>query len=171
MGQMQILVRDGWTVAVTALYHPCSQPALALPYTAALCGNTCVHPHTAAWFCSPPLPCFAGVGQQQCGWRAEYRRRRGRTTGTAGNTFDANMDSLQQIYTPWIRSDGDAPRGNNKEFRIQKALLTEAISTREVGFVRIGVDGAWCAHECCGRRPSRFAREGCLRSGGRGRWA
>ena len=95
MGQMQILVRDGWTVAVTALYH-----ALALP-----CGNTAVQ------FWSPPLPCFAGGVGQQCGRRAEYRRRRGRTTGTAGTSFDANMDSLQQIYTPWIRSDGDVLRG------------------------------------------------------------
>ena len=132
------------------------------------------------YMCSSPHCCtvlfatfamFCWGRSAPAGRRAEYRRRRTLTTGTAGNTFDANMDSLQQIYTPWIRSDGDAPRGNNKEFSIQKASLTEAISTREVGFVRIGVDGAWCAHECCGRRPSRFAREGCLRSRGRGRWA
>ena len=105
---------------------PCS---LALPSTLGL-HVLIPTPHCTALVATSAMFC-KGVGQQQqCGRRAEYRRSRGRTTGTAGNTFDANMDSLQQIYTPWIRSDGDAPRGNNKEFRIQKALLTEAISRR-----------------------------------------
>ena len=113
---MQILVRDGWTVAVTALYHA------RLPLHC-LVG---ILQHGVGRHLCHVLPGGVVVGQQ-CGWRAEYRRRR--TTGTAGTSFDANMDSLQQIYTPWIRSDGDArARGNNKEFRIQKELLTEAIS-------------------------------------------
>ena len=115
-------------------------PALALR-----CGNTCVPLHTHCCTRFGRHLCHVLPVGQQCGWRAEYRRSR-RTTGTAGTTFDANMDSLQQIHTPWIRSDGDA-WATTKSSEFKRHLVD--------GSHLKGVDGAWRAHECCRRRSSR----------------
>ena len=72
---------------------------------------------TAGFWWSPPLPCFARAGQRAGGGERNIDADAEQEQLAATPSMQI-WTRLEQIYTPWIRSDGDAPTtAKSSEFK------------------------------------------------------